>query len=51
MSKDIVKELVSGLPRAFIKGKGTGSGTVEIVGFRKRDKKLKNSYAEQNKRR
>ena len=37
--KDIVKELVSGLPRAFIKGKGTGSGTVEIVGFRKRDKK------------
>ena len=37
--KDLVKEVVSGLPRAFIKGKGTGSGTVEIVGFRKRDKK------------
>ena len=37
--KDLVKELVSGLPRAFVKGKGTGSGTVEIVGFRKRDKK------------
>ena len=37
--KDLVKELVSGLPRAFIKGKGVGSGTVEVVGFRKRDKK------------
>ena len=37
--KDLVKELVSGLPRAYIKGKGTGSGTVEVVGLRKRDKK------------
>ena len=37
--KDLVKELVSGLPRAFVRGKGVGSGTVEIVGFRKRDKK------------
>ena len=37
--KDLVKELVSGLPRAFVKGKGVGSGTVEVVGFRKRDKK------------
>lgn len=37
--KDLVKELVSGLPRAFVRGKGIGSGTVEIVGFRKRDKK------------
>ena len=37
--KDLVKELVSGLPRAFIKGKGTTDGIVEIVGYRKRDKK------------
>ena len=37
--KDLVKELVSGLPRAYIKGKGTGGGTVEVVGLRKRDKK------------
>jgi hypothetical protein len=37
--KDLVKELVSGLPRAYIKGKGTGNGTVEVVGYRKRDKK------------
>ena len=37
--KDLVKELVPGLPRAYIKGKGTGSGTVEVVGLRKRDKK------------
>tara|TARA_B100001113_G_scaffold242526_1_gene199508 strand:- start:3694 stop:5133 length:1440 start_codon:yes stop_codon:yes gene_type:complete len=37
--KDLVKELVSGLPRAFVRGKGVGSGTVEVVGFRKRDKK------------
>ena len=37
--KDLVKDLVSGLPRAFITGKGTSSGTVEVVGFRKRDKK------------
>ena len=37
--KDLVKELVSGLPRAYITGKGTGGGTVEVVGLRKRDKK------------
>ena len=37
--KDLVKELVPGLPRAYIKGKGTGGGTVEVVGLRKRDKK------------
>jgi len=37
--KDLVKELVSGLPRAFIRGKGTSNGTVEVVGLRKRDKK------------
>jgi len=37
--KDLVKELVPGLPRAYIKGKGTGSGKVEVVGLRKRDKK------------
>ena len=37
--KDLVKELVSGLPRAFITGKGTSSGMVEVVGLRKRDKK------------
>ena len=35
----MVKELVSGLPRAYIKGRGTGNGTVEVVGYRKRDKK------------
>ena len=37
--KDLVKELIPGLPRAYIKGQGTGGGTVEIVGYRKRDKK------------
>ena len=37
--KDLVKELGPGLPRAYIKGKGTGGGTVEVVGLRKRDKK------------
>ena len=37
--KDLVKNLVSGLPRAFINGSGLGEGTVEIVGLRKRDKK------------
>ena len=37
--KDLVKELVPGLPRAYIKGKGTGGGTVEVFGLRKRDKK------------
>ncbi len=37
--KDLVKELVSGLPRAYVKGKGVSSGFVEILGFRKRDKK------------
>ena len=37
--KDLVKELVSGLPRAYIKGKGIGNGTVEVVGYRKRDNK------------
>ena len=37
--KDLGKELVPGLPRAYIKGKGTGGGTVEVVGLRKRDKK------------
>lgn len=37
--KDLVKDLVSGLPRAFITGKGTSSGMVEVVGLRKRDKK------------
>jgi hypothetical protein len=36
--KDLVKDLVSGLPRAFITGKGTSSGMVEVVGLRKRDK-------------
>ena len=29
----------AGLPRSFIKGKGTSDGTIEIVGLRKRDKK------------
>ena len=37
--KDLVNEMVSGLPRAYITGKGNSSGTVEVVGFRKRDKK------------
>ena len=37
--KDLINELVPGLPRAFVSGRGTASGTVEIVGFRKRDKK------------
>ena len=38
--KDLVKELVSGLPRAFITGKGTNSGMVEVVGLRKEIKNL-----------
>ena len=37
--KDLVGELVSGLPRAFIRGKGAADGMIEIVGYRKRDKK------------
>ena len=37
--KDLVQELISGLPRAFIKGRGLTDGIVEIVGYRKRDKK------------
>ena len=37
--KDLVSEIVSGLPRAFIKGKGVSNGTVEVLGLRKRDKK------------
>ena len=37
--KDLVQELISGLPRAFIKGRGVTDGIVEIVGYRKRDKK------------
>ena len=37
--KDLISELIPGLPRAFAKGKGVTDGTVEIVGFRKRDKK------------
>ena len=37
--KDLVGELVSGLPRAFVRGKGSADGMIEIVGYRKRDKK------------
>ena len=37
--KDLVGELVSGLPRAFVRGKGVADGMIEIVGYRKRDKK------------
>ena len=37
--KDLVKESQPGLPRSFIKGKGSSDGTIEIVGLRKRDKK------------
>ena len=37
--KDLVSKTQSGLPRSFIKGKGTSDGTIEIVGLRKRDKK------------
>lgn len=37
--KDLVKEAQSGLPRSYIKGKGSSDGTIEIVGLRKRDKK------------
>ena len=37
--KDLVKEILPGLPRAYIKGKGNVDGTVEILGLRKRDKK------------
>ena len=37
--KDLVKELLPGLPRAYVKGTGNFDGTVEILGLRKRDKK------------
>jgi hypothetical protein len=37
--KDLVSKTQAGLPRSFIKGKGTSDGTIEIVGLRKRDKK------------
>ena len=37
--KDLVGELVAGLPRAFVRGKGAADGMIEIVGYRKRDKK------------
>ena len=37
--KDLVAELLPGLPRAFVKGNGNIDGTVEILGLRKRDKK------------
>ena len=37
--KDLVKDLVKGLPRTFIKGMGNSDGTIEIVGLRKKDKK------------
>jgi len=37
--KDLVGELVPGLPRAFVRGKGVTDGIIEIVGYRKRDKK------------
>ncbi len=37
--KDMVKELLPGMPRSYIHGKGVGSGTIEVIGLRKRDKK------------
>tara|TARA_B100000686_G_scaffold260146_1_gene272782 strand:+ start:17698 stop:19131 length:1434 start_codon:yes stop_codon:yes gene_type:complete len=37
--KDLVKELVKGLPRTFLKGVGKNDGTIEVVGLRKKDKK------------
>ena len=37
--KDLVNDLVSGLPRAYVTGKGVSSGLIEVVGLRKRDKK------------
>tara|TARA_Y100001970_G_scaffold11959_1_gene13729 strand:+ start:1025 stop:2455 length:1431 start_codon:yes stop_codon:yes gene_type:complete len=37
--KDLVKELVKGLPRTYLKGVGLSDGTIEIVGLRGRDKK------------
>ncbi len=36
---DLVEELVTGLPRAYVSGRGTSSGSIEVVGLRKRDKK------------
>ena len=38
--KDLVKDLLPGLPRAFVRGKGNFDGTIEILGLRKRDKKI-----------
>ena len=37
--KDLVKELVKGLPRTFLKGMGKSDGTIEVVGLRTKDKK------------
>ena len=37
--EDLVEELVTGLPRAYVSGRGTSSGSIEVVGLRKRDKK------------
>ena len=42
--KDLVKELVSGLPRSFITCKGTSSGMVDVVGLRKRYKKYTRGF-------
>lgn len=43
--KDLIRELQPGLPRSFLRGKGTRDGTVEIVGLRKKDKKSSISKA------
>ncbi len=37
--KDLVKEMVKGIPRTFLKGVGLSDGTIEVVGLRARDKK------------
>ena len=37
--KDLVSDLIPGLPRASIVGSGVSDGVVEIIGLRKRDKK------------
>ena len=37
--EDLVEELVTGLPRAYVSGRGISSGSIEIVGLRKRDKR------------
>ena len=37
--KDLVKKMIKGLPRTFLKGMGQNDGTIEVIGLRTKDKK------------